>query len=406
MSLPRPADGTHLFVLDDDAVLYSHRAQELYSFNTAATLIWCSLELGETRKKTMAVLAGALGCSPDEANKHIEQCVAQWTALGVLNGSQRPVLDNQPQRREVRLSGPTPDLPPLREAPEVIECQYRLLTTEIRVRYQSMSQHEWVHPVLAHLEVPVASCATAVSVTIDGCRHCVYVDGRPYSSCTDLNQLAPYVKAVLWQTAITSHRHFLHIHAGVVCNGESLILLPAPSGRGKSTLTAGLVHAGFQYFSDEVALLEEDTFRASPVPVSLCVKSAAWNLLTPLYPQLSGLPAHKRPDGKVARYMPPPAGSLPTDLHRTMPVSRIIFPWYDPSLPTALRRLSKAEALSRLLSQCLAVPLDLNPERIGALVRWISALETHELTISALDKAIQLVSSICPYSDSSKAPLR
>src|SRR5207248_1422676 len=49
MEWPRPAEGTHLFMLGDEAVLYSHRAQELYSFNTAAALIWCSLELGKTR---------------------------------------------------------------------------------------------------------------------------------------------------------------------------------------------------------------------------------------------------------------------------------------------------------------------------------------------------------------------
>jgi hypothetical protein len=170
-----------------------------------------------------------------------------------------------------------------------------------------------------------------------------------------------------------------------------LILLPAPSGRGKSTLTAGLVHAGFQYFSDEVALLEEGGFRAVPVPVSLCVKSAAWDLLAPLFPELLNLPVHQRPDRKVVRYLPPPPLSLPTNLGRSLPVRRIIFPWYEPGSTTTLRSLSQAEALSRLLSQCLAVPLDLDPERVAALMRWISSIEAHELIISSLDDALALV---------------
>jgi hypothetical protein len=394
MEWPRPAEGTHLFMLGDEAVLYSHRAQEIYSFNTAAALIWCSLEIGNTRVGTTSVLARALRSSSDQALAHIESCLAQWAALGILAGSERPAPERRPQMREIALPGPRPELPPLQEAPAMIERRYRLLATGVRVRYQSSSEDAWVHPVLAHLEAPAADDATTVTVTSVGGGHSIYVDGRPYGRCSELDRLAPYVKAALWQAAIGNHQYFLHIHAGVVSDGDSLILLPAPSGRGKSTLTAGLVHAGFQYFSDEVALLEEGSFRAVPVPVSLCVKSLAWNLLVPLFPELLGLATHQRPDRKVVRYLPPPPRSLPADLGRSLPVRRIIFPWYEPGSTTALRPLSQAEALSRLLSQCLAVPLDLDPERVAALVRWISGVEAHELIMSSLEDALELVGGI------------
>ncbi len=154
------------------------------------------------------------------------------------------------------------------------------------------------------------------------------------------------------------------------------------------------MHAGFQFFSDEVALLEEGTFQAVPVPVSFCVKSAAWDLLGPLFPELLGLSAHQRPDGKVVRYLLPPPRSLPTDLDRSLPVRRVIFPWYEPTSTTKLRSLSKAEALSRLLSQCLAVPLDLDPERVAALVHWISGVEAHELIMSSLNDALALIGGV------------
>ena len=395
MDWPRPAEGTHLFMLGDEALLYSHRTQELYSFNTSAALIWCSLELGKTRAVTTSVLARALRASPDQALAHIEACLAQWAALGILAGSERPAKEHGPQTQEIALPGLKPALPPLQETPSMIERRYRLLAMGVRLRYQSVSEAAWVHPVLAHLEAPAVDCATTVTVTSDGEGHCIYVDGRPYGRSSGLDRLAPYVKAALWQAAIGNHRYFLHIHAGVVSDGESLILLPAPSGRGKSTLTAGLVHSGFQYFSDEVALLEEGSFRAVPVPVSLCVKSVAWDLLAPLFPELLSLATHQRPDRKVVRYLPPPPSSLPTDLGRSLPVRRIIFPWYEPGSTTALRSLSQAEALSRLLSQCLAVPLDLDPERVAALVRWISGVEAHELIMSSLDDALALVGSIC-----------
>jgi len=390
MEWPRPAEGTQLFTFDAEAVLYSHRQQEIYSFNTAATAMWCCLELGKTRAETTPILADALRCSPEQASAHIETCLEQWDELGIFAGSERPMPE--PRTRAITWPDTKPELLPLRLAPEPIEQRYRLLGTGVRVRYQSLEQASWGHPVLAHLEAPTADYATTVDVISEGEEHSIYVDGRPYGKCVGLHRLTPYVKAAVWQVPLRNRRYFLHLHAGVVSDGESLILLPAPSGSGKSTLTAGLVHAGYQYFSDEAALLEEGDFGTIPVPVSFCVKSAAWTLLMPLYPELANLAAHERQDGKVVRYMPPPARSLPKDLGKSLPIRRIIFPAYVPNSTTVLRRLSKADALARLLSQCLAVPLDLNPDRVGALVRWITAVEAHELVMSSLDEALSLVS--------------
>jgi len=391
MEWPRPAKGTHLFMLDDEAVLYSQQQQELYSFNTGATMIWCCLELGNTLPETTGMLSGALRCSPDAARARIETQLAQWKALGDLAGSGRPKPAPRPQTREIALPGPKPELPPLCEKPGMVERRYRLLGTTVRVCYQSEEEAAWVHPIVAHLETAEADFEKTVSIMAVGEGHGIYVDGRPYGKCSGLHRIAPYAKAALWQVGVSSRQYFLHLHAGVVSDGQSLILLPAPSGRGKSTLTAGLIRAGYQYFSDEAALLEEGNFHTIPVPLSLCVKSGACARLAPLYPELAQLAAHERPDRKLVRYMPPPARSLPKDLEKSLPVRRIIFPCYDPDADTTLQSLSKADALARLLDQCLAVPLDLTYERVAALVRWIASVKTHELTMSSLDKALELV---------------
>jgi hypothetical protein len=48
------------------------------------------------------------------------------------------------------------------------------------------------------------------------------------------------------------------VHAGVVLVGESLVLLPGPSGSGKSSLVAHLVARGARYYSDELAILDAE----------------------------------------------------------------------------------------------------------------------------------------------------
>ena len=388
--LPLPAEGTRLFPLDDAAVLYSHRNQEIYSLNAAAAQIWRGIEKRIRPADFVAALATMLECPEDEASTHIAATIEQYRALGVLAGHERPVPKRQQSSAEIGMPGSV-DMPALRETPGMIDRCYRLLAASVRVRFQSAAHEALVHPIFAHLESDHGETDATVVVTSDGERQLVYVDGSPYASALGLDRLAPFVKGALWQVAIRDHRYFLHIHSGVVSDGNSLILLPAQSGRGKSTLTAGLVHAGFQYFSDEVALLEESTFRAAPVPMSLCTKSTAWELLAPHFPQLLTLPTHVRPDGKRVRYMPPPPGSLPKNLRQSLPVRAIVFPSYEPSASTTMEPLSNVDALARLLGQCLAVPLNLDPLRVAALVQWIAGIDAYDLRASNIADGVRLI---------------
>lgn len=102
-----------------------------------------------------------------------------------------------------------------------------------------------------------------------------------------------------------AHSFLLDIHAGVIGDGKYCYLLPAESGSGKSTLTAALVHSGFEYFSDEVALLDENNFHVQPAPMATCVKNTGVKTLSRYYPELPQLKEHLRGDGKRVRYMPP-----------------------------------------------------------------------------------------------------
>jgi hypothetical protein len=65
--------------------------------------------------------------------------------------------------------------------------------------------------------------------------------------------------------------HVTAVHAGVVAWGERAILLPAPSGAGKTTLVAALLERGASYYSDELALLDPSG-RVHPYPRHLMVR--------------------------------------------------------------------------------------------------------------------------------------
>jgi hypothetical protein len=67
-------------------------------------------------------------------------------------------------------------------------------------------------------------------------------------------------------------REFVFVHAGVVGLGRKALVLPGPSGAGKTTLVRALLKAGATYYSDEYALLDTSG-RVHPYPRALSVRS-------------------------------------------------------------------------------------------------------------------------------------
>jgi len=268
---------------------------------------------------------------------------------------------------------------------------YRLLTTTFAIRFSSAAEEARVHPALAHLEAELAP-SDAVLEVINAAGGHVLLDGiAPFGFCRDLARVTPRLKTLLLQKAVQRHSFLLQIHAGVVSNGQKCLLLPASPGGGKTTLTAALTAAGFQYFSDEVALLEEPDLEVRAVPISLAVKSGALEVLAPLFPQLHRSTNHVREDFETVAYLNPPAASFRYDLNRTHPAGWIVFPQYSARAITELRPIGKAEALARLMGEILVVAKPLDKRIVRSLVQWIRQVECYELPNSSLSQAVQLI---------------
>jgi hypothetical protein len=73
-----------------------------------------------------------------------------------------------------------------------------------------------------------------------------------------------------------AHSPLLCIHAGVVSTPAGLIVVPGPSGLGKTTLVAALVRAGFGYVSDEALAIDRSTGRAAAFPRPLSMTADVW----------------------------------------------------------------------------------------------------------------------------------
>ncbi|HUX88900.1 MAG TPA: hypothetical protein VMW65_17985 [Chloroflexota bacterium] len=180
---------------------------------------------------------------------------------------------------------------------------------------------------------------------------------------------------------------YLLFHSGAVALRGEGILLPAVAGSGKTTLVAGLLAAGFQYLSDEVAVLDLKRRTLLPFPRSLCIKSGSRPVLTPLYPALAAAPDYPRFAGDTAAYLPPPSGSWPAG---PVPMKVVVLPRYLAGAPTALVPITRARALQGLLEQSFSARRT-GPVAITTAIEVLRDARCYALTVGDLSRAVELL---------------
>lgn len=397
---PAPAPGSRLFFLADEGILFSEKRQELHALNTAAAVIWCLLEEGRTDRVIAEDLSSRFAISLTEAFAFVSAALADWQGKGLLAGSDGP----QPPAPSPSRT-PLPCLPPYPAVPPafVAARSYRLLTTRFAVRFATAAQMAVLHPLFAHLEdglepdVQLDLVATG-TVTI------LYRDGNPLEVCASDDALAPTAYACIWMSALRRHGFFLNIHAGVLGMSSDCVLLPAPPGSGKSILTAALVHAGFDYFSDEVALLSPGDLRVAPFPQAICLKESGIAAVAAFRPEAASLLLHRRCDGKRVAYLPPPPDRLPHPETRGT-VRALVFPRYKAGAAARCKPLAKTAALARLLGQCTVIEGRLDAAAVGRLVAWVGGLECREIVYGATADGVAAVNRVMAELRSSR-PIR
>jgi hypothetical protein len=203
-----------------------------------------------------------------------------------------------------------------------------------------------------------------------------------------LTTAARAIEWLIWDinrsTADASNQHLL-FHAGGVEADEGAVLLPAPSGGGKSTLVTGLVQRGLGYLSDELMALSAKGSLVYPYPKPITLKPGSFEILAELAPapvatdRFAGEEWYVRPDDLRVNAVGEPCG-----------VALVIVPRYVPAEVTRLAPLSSTEAFLALTIN--SVNLDQHGEQ-GAqtLADLIGRCSAYELITSDNTAACDLI---------------
>jgi hypothetical protein len=394
--------------IDDQVVVFSEETQSLVGLNASAAYIAQQVSAGTPPSSIVRELAQNGTTSTEEASDWIAATLEALRSHGMAADTPQPEpsgpaeTQQQEQEQEQRASR-IAMMPPYVPVTAGVERRYRLLDTVALMRFALPGQAEAVDAALGHLAFDGSAEPTilidiqaAVFGSRGSVRSYIYCDGRPVQFTTGLFRLAPEVKFLIWQQAVERFDFLFYIHAGAVGVGDRCVLLPAAAGSGKSSLTAALVHRGYRYLSDEVALIQPTTFRVPPVPLAVCVKSTGWNVMSRYFPQIRKLMSHQRMDGKDIRYIPPAAADLQQSAAQ---VSHIVFPRYDANATTEIRPIARSVALTRMMSECWACGR-LDRANVEELIRWIGQIDCYELPFASLEDAADLVEQVAPLGSS------
>lgn len=384
-----PAD-SHLSIIDEQGLVFIESTQKLFGLNTFATFLWCCLEEGLDVPDAVKNAQQTFSIPLEQAQSYIDKALQDWRQIGLLNPHISSIKSDAGSEIE-RLTGVGP-MPPLPQVCWQAHNTLRLLDSKIELFMEDAKFEAMIRPIVGHLYCQPGPDGELTQGTIHVCllkgNIGIYRDGRPVAYFADKSALGPSVKSIMLQMAIDHSSSQFYFHAGVLSNGEQLVMLPGAAGSGKSTLTAGLMHAGLCYYSDEVALFSPDNPAIRPFPIALCSKSTAWPTLEALFSDFSTLPDYVRLDNKRVRYQPPKVNLSDPQYDRALTVRSLVFPRYSPDVSTQLIPISRVDALQRLMEECLAVRKPLTISDVEGLAQWIGSVDCYELPNSSLHSSV------------------
>jgi hypothetical protein len=153
-----------------------------------------------------------------------------------------------------------------------------------------------------------------------------------------------------------------------------------------------LAAKGYQFYSDELAVIDVGRVTVSPFPLPMGIKRDSTKALEPYYPGLPSAPFSLRSDGKRVHYLRPPDGSLPPARDEAE-IGRLIFPRYAHQGETRLVSLEKQDALQRLVKTGSS-DRELSPADMRALVRIVDESSCHALDYSQLGDALRVLARL------------
>ena len=236
-------------------------------------------------------------------------------------------------------------------------------------------------------EPPVVTTYELRTTGLD--EYSLIVDGRRVRLSSEPAELLDLLLWYVGEFTVRLEDHAFVLHAGAVVgpNGCAL-LLPGPSGSGKSTTTFGLVRSGFDYLSDEFAVIDPVDSTVSSYPRPMALKAGA----RLLWPEVDDLAGHASADPRWTVHLPASRLGARTP-EGPVVVGNVVFPRYAEGATTALEPMSPGETCMELVRSTFD-----HDGREGAALCAMAAISRrargYRMVVGDLDDAIRILTQL------------
>ncbi|MEF8755781.1 MAG: HprK-related kinase A [Accumulibacter sp.] len=218
------------------------------------------------------------------------------------------------------------------------------------------------------------------------------IDGvQPFDPFPQEQALAHFEWGVNWCFAQRFNQHVL-LHAGALALADRGVIMAAPPGSGKSTLTAAMMLRGFRLLSDEFGVLCPRSGQLWPMLKPLALKNRSIDVIRDYAEDVILGPVYKGTrKGDVAHLAP---GETSVDARRLPAHPRlVIFPSFRQGAALSIRRLPAEEAFAHLAFNSFNYEV-LGAISFNAVADVIERCPAFALDYSRLDEAIESVRAL------------
>jgi len=271
--------------------------------------------------------------------------------------------------------------------------KYLIFGKRIQFSYYNSWLMDMVHPGLAHMEVhseetaAVQFClfqdADELILKINNDRFIRWpVDKPEYFKGAVSLQLLNFLYG------LNDHDWMGAFHAAAVSKNNQAVLISAPSGFGKSTLSALLTAKGLNLISDDLVPISRKYQQIFPFPAGISVKPGALEILSSFFPELKNTKTHLNTStGKEVTYIAPASEVAP----EAATIKAILFPEYNKNVDFEWEKVDNISVLNDFISESWIAG---DENAVSTFFDWFFQLPCYRLRYSSSEMAVQKIQEL------------
>ncbi|HID99842.1 MAG TPA: PqqD family peptide modification chaperone [Thiotrichaceae bacterium] len=376
----------HLF--EDHLVLLNHATNQLLLLNPSAQLVWQWFAQGHSDQQVIDKLADFFNIPRATAEQDVKKLCDNWYQHKLLIDSVESETPLMPEDDNAAIVSTPAQFDT--QSLNTYKC-YLLANRPFSLRFNEQNAlANQIHSLFAHIEVPDQQPLKNFSLIHKKKHHILLADGELLFHDPVFENVKGYLVHEILKLSYPNTQWLAMIHAMAVAYGEKAVVMPAPSGYGKSTLTAALLKEGFSYLGDDLVPIQRGTHHITPLLARLSIKKGSWQLLDTHYPELNTLPVYNSRERHI-RYLNP---SRYMKTNARLPVSALVFPHYQAGQSATLKPISAIESLQRLIQNEIWLGNPLENDIVSEFLTWLSAMPSFSFEYSELDQAVQKIQGL------------